>query len=148
MKSRAILSMCLLSLLLFASCAINIGMGNLSTRIVAASSRVIQGKAGAPIGRAPRLLAGNLVGFSLDAQDKKVIEQSSPRTVDRIEREDPLTINDVIKLSQAGVSDDTIIQYIRERKTPYTLTQPQVRRLQDAGVSQRVIGFMTDTSRI
>ena len=94
------------------------------------------------------LIAGSLFGFVLDEQDRKVIEQSSPRTIDRIDRKDPLTINDVIKLSQAGISDDTIIQYIHEKRTPYTLTQTQIRRLLDAGVSGRVIQSMTDTDKL
>ena len=97
---------------------------------------------GALIGSGAGLLAGGLIGAILDEQDRKVMKQSSPRTVDRMDRDEPLTINDIIKLSQSGVSDDTIIQYLYEQKTNYNLTQAQTRRLQDAGVSQKVINTM------
>lgn len=110
---------------------------------------------GAKILQTPRYLIANrggfvgagLLGATLDEQDRKVMEQNSPRTVDRIDRGEPLTINDVIKLSQAGVSDDAILRYMRETGSYYALSQPQVRRLKDSGVSQRVINDMLDSGR-
>ena len=89
--------------------------------------------------------SGALVGAALDEQDRKIMEKTSPRTVERMDRKEPLTINDIIKLSQGGVSDDTIIRYIQETKTSYNLSQAQINRLQEAGVSQRVINYMVDT---
>ncbi|NGX32909.1 MAG: hypothetical protein K1060chlam4_00965 [Candidatus Anoxychlamydiales bacterium] len=89
--------------------------------------------------------SGALVGAALDEQDRKIMEKTSPRTVERMDRKEPLTINDIIKLSQGGVSDDTIIRYIQETKTTYNLSQAQINRLQEAGVSQRVINYMVDT---
>jgi hypothetical protein len=71
------------------------------------------------------------------------MEKTSPRTLERMDHGDPLTLNDVIKLSQGGVCDDTIIEYLKNTKSTYNLTQTQVRRLQDAGVSQRVIDVMS-----
>ncbi len=88
-----------------------------------------------------------LVGNALDEQDRKIMEKTSPRTVDRMDRKEPLTINDIIKLSQGGVSDDTIIRYIQENRTTYNLSQAQINRLQEAGVSQRVINYMIETGK-
>ena len=105
------------------------------------------GAPGALIGSAAGVIAGGLIGAALDEQDRKVMEKSSPRTVDRMDRGDPLTINDVIKLSQGGVSDSTILEYMRDTGSTYSLSQAQIRRLQDAGVSQRVINYMVDTGR-
>ncbi len=90
-------------------------------------------------------LEGSIASATLDEQDRRVMEKLSPRTLDRMDRNEPLTINDVIKLSQGGVSDDAIIRYMKESQSGYQLTQMQVRRLQDAGVSQRVINIMTNT---
>ena len=53
----------------------------------------------------------------------------------------------MIKLSQSGVSDDTILDYMKETTSTYNLSQAQVRRLQDAGVSQRVIDDMKSSGR-
>jgi len=88
-----------------------------------------------------------VVAASLDEQDRKVMERTSPRTVERMDRGEPLTINDVIKLSQGGVSDATILNYMQETNGTYHLSQVQIRRLQDAGVSQRVINSMIDSGQ-
>jgi outer membrane lipoprotein SlyB len=95
---------------LFTGCASNTGTGILSGCTLGATIGGISGGGGGSlIGTAAGILAGGLIGAALDEQDTKVMQQSSPRTVDRMERGEPLTINDVIKLSQGGVSDDTII---------------------------------------
>lgn len=128
------------------SCQSNTGTGVLAGGAIGAGvGGIAGGGKGALIGGAAGVIAGGLIGAALDEQDRKVIERSSPRTVDRMDRGEPLTINDVIKLSQGGVSDDTIITYIQETKTSYNLSQAQIRRLKDAGVSQRVIQFMIDS---
>lgn len=132
-----------LTSLILGSCASNAGTGILSGGILGAGGGgICGGGKGALIGSATGVVVGGLVGFILDEQDRKVMEKSSPRTVDRIDRGEPLTINDVIKLSQGGVSDDAIIQYMRETASSYRLSGAQQRRLQDAGVSQRIINDM------
>ncbi|NGX63625.1 MAG: hypothetical protein KR126chlam6_01038 [Candidatus Anoxychlamydiales bacterium] len=107
----------------------------------------ISGGTGAIVGGAVGAASGAAIGATLDEQDRKIMEKTSPRTVDRMDRKEPLTINDVIKLSQGGVNDDTIIQYIKETRTTYNLSQAQVNRLQEAGVSQRVVNYMIDTGK-
>ena len=64
-----------------------------------------------------------------------------------MDREEPITVDDVIKLSEGGVSDDTIINYIDETGTTYNLSQSQINKMQRAGVSRRVINFMVDTGK-
>lgn len=93
------------------------------------------------------VVGGRLISATLDEQDRRVMDRTSPRTVERMERGEPLTINDIIKLSQGGVNDSTILNYMSETDSNYTLSQAQIRRLQDAGVSQRVIDFMVDSGR-
>lgn len=89
--------------------------------------------------------SGLIKGSPLDEQDRKIMEKTSPRTIDRMDRNEPLTTNDIIKLSQAGINDEIIIRYIRGTNTTYNLSQTQLRRLQQAGVSQRIINFMVET---
>ena len=113
----------------------------------AGTGAIIGGGQGALIGGAVGAVAGGLVGAALDEQDRKIMEQRSPRTVERMDRGDPLTVGDVIKLSQGGVSDDTIIRYIHETRTSYNLSQMQIDRMRDAGVSSRVINYMVDTGK-
>lgn len=143
-----IIPISLFCLTLFTGCASNTGTGIFAAGSLGATiGGIAGGGGGSLIGSAAGLIAGGLIGAALDEQDRKVMQQTSPRTVDRMDREEPLTINDIIKLSQGGVTDDTMINYIHDKKTKYNLTQAQIRRLQDAGVSQRVINYMIETGK-
>lgn len=145
MNRSAILLFCAMALV-FGSCSSNTGTGVIAgTALGAGVGGIAGGGQGALIGGAAGALAGGLIGAALDEQDRKVMERTSPRTVDRMDRGEPLTINDVIKLSQGGVSDDTIVNYMRDTNSAYNLSQAQIRRLQDAAVSQRVIDYMVET---
>ncbi len=128
---------------MLSSCASNTTTGMIAGTVLGAGiGGLAGGGKGALIGSAAGVIAGGLIGAALDEQDRKVIERNSPRTVDRMDRGEPLTINDVIKLSQGGVSDNAILRYMQETASYYYLSQAQVRRLQEAGVSQRVINEM------
>ena len=134
--------------LLIMGCETKTGTGALAGGALGAGvGGLAGGGKGALIGTAAGALAGGLIGAALDEQDRKIMERSSPQTVDRMDRGEPLTYNDIIKLSQGGVSDETIIRYIRETRTTYRLSQYHIRKLQQGGVSQRVINYMIDTGR-
>ncbi len=55
-----------------------------------------------------------------------------------------LTVDDVIKLSKAGLDDDVIIQKIKKQGQPFDLTTDQLIQLKSASVSSRVIQVMLD----
>ncbi|MEI6241793.1 MAG: hypothetical protein WCP39_00110 [Chlamydiota bacterium] len=105
------------------------------------------GGKGAAIGGVSGIVVGALVGSALDSNDRKVIDKSSPVTVEKMDKGEPLAINDIIKLSQGGVSDDTIIRYIQDGKVKYNLSEEEINRLEQAGVSRRVINYMINTGR-
>ena len=132
----------------FTSCQSKTATGALAGGAIGAGTgALIGGGSGALIGGAVGAAGGALIGAGLDEQDKKIMDKTSPRTVERMDRGEPLTINDIIKLSQSGISDETIIRYIQETKTIYNLSQSQINRLQEAGTSQRVINYMVDTGK-
>jgi hypothetical protein len=58
-----------------------------------------------------------------------------------------ITVNDVIKLSQAGLSDDVIVQQLAKKNQPLDLSTDQIVLLKTAGVSDRVIQTMIDPSK-
>jgi len=90
-------------------------------------------------------LAKKALVITLDEQDKMILEQRSPTTLQRINEGKSLSIYDVIQISQSGISDDIIINYMNETKSKYRLNQAQIYRMQNSGVSQRVINYMIDT---
>lgn len=133
----------LLLLFLTASCSTNAGSGAL---IGAGGGAIIGGAVGggtgALIGASVGLIVGAGIGSYLDQQEQDNLSRNRPRTLQRMERGDPLTIDDVIYLHENGVSDDKIIRYIRDSHVSYNLTETQIRKLRTHGVSDVVINFM------
>jgi hypothetical protein len=66
----------------------------------------------------------------------------SPAIYDKMVHDDPLSINDIVLLSQAHVSDGVIVRYIRDHGTVYALNSQDFDHLHQAGVSPSVIDFM------
>ena len=58
-----------------------------------------------------------------------------------------LSVDDVIKLSKAGVDDDVIIQKIKKQGQAFDLTTDQLIQLKSASVNSRVIQVMLDPSK-
>ena len=148
MKQFALVFLCFVTFFV-SGCSTNTGIGVLSGGGLGAGIGVVLGGGGggALIGSAAGLITGGLIGAVLDEQDRKVVSKTSPRTIDRMDRGEPLTLNDVIKLSQSGVSDEAIISYLVETHSIYDLSRTQIRRLQSSGVSERVIQFMMDETK-
>jgi hypothetical protein len=59
----------------------------------------------------------------------------------------PMTINDVIALSQDSVSDDVIISQMEATDSYFRLTTDDIVALRKAGVSDKVINAMIKTSQ-
>lgn len=144
---RTIAISLILATLISTSCASNTGTGVLAGGVIGAGiGGIAGGGGGALVGGAAGIITGGLIGAGLDAQDRKTMEKSSPRTMDRMDHSEPLTINDVIKLSQNNIAEDTIIEYLRNTQSSYNLSKTQIRRLQNAGVSPKVIDYMINTA--
>lgn len=81
------------------------------------------------------LLAGCVSG---PAPDDLVLPQnpSSP---------DPVRLSDVVRLSKAGLSDDTILGLLRERGSAEQPGPETTQRLKSAGVSDGVLGALAST---
>ena len=91
--------------------------------------------------------AGLLAGCGLSDQQKAdyaSVQRAgvSSAIYDKMVHEDPLSINDIISLSQAHVSDGVIVRYIRDHGTVYVMTSGDFEQLHQAGVSSSVIDFM------
>jgi len=59
---------------------------------------------------------------------------------------DPLTLEDVLRLHAAGISDDIIASEILVTETVFVLSPEDLLRLKDAGLSDELIHFMVETA--
>ena len=101
--------------------------------------------AGVLIGAGVGAATGAIIGSALDSSDRENLEHKSPNTMGKIDRSEQLSIDDVIKMSQAGLTDDKIIGTIHSTGSVYHLSSSDIDELKNAGVSQRVIDFMLQT---
>jgi hypothetical protein len=92
----------------------------------------------------PVLLAGC---ETINSRDREVLrDHNVPQDVfDKMLYGDPLSLDDVITLSQRGVPPGLIIHYIDETDTAYRLRKADVKQLRSAGVSEQVISYMLST---
>jgi len=101
--------------------------------------------AGALIGGAIGALTGGIVGNAMDQQQREILAQQSPQTLQRVDQGQPLGLADIKALAKSGVGDDIIISQIRNSHTVYRLSTAEIIDLKDSGVSSRVIDFMINT---
>jgi uncharacterized protein YcfJ len=98
------------------------------------------------IGAAVGALAGGLIGNSADREQEARLQAEAPQTYERVYQGTPLAIADVKALARAGVSDDVIINQIKNSRTIFHLTAADIIDLRNAGVSDKVVNFMINTA--
>lgn len=103
---------------------------------------IIGGGQGALIGAAVGTTTGALVGYSLDSAERDRVEQSNPKTLKHLDNGDRLSVQDIITLHQAGLSDKKIKDLIKQTQSTYTLNTRDIHKLENAGVSSDVINYM------
>ncbi|HEV2209267.1 MAG TPA: YXWGXW repeat-containing protein [Verrucomicrobiae bacterium] len=100
---------------------------------------------GALIGGAAGLIAGGLVGHSMDEQ--RAASAPPPGYV-ASQVVLPPSIDDIKRMSHAGVGDDVIIAQINNSHAVYDLDTSAIIDLNSAGVSQKVISYMLNTANV
>jgi outer membrane lipoprotein SlyB len=104
-----------------------------------------RGGEGALIGAVIGAFAGGLIGNAIDQDQQARLRAQAPQTYVRVEQGQPLSVADVKALARAGINDDVIISQIRNSRTVYHLSAPDIIDLRDSGVSNRVINYMINT---
>lgn len=84
----------------------------------------------------------------LDKADLAAVQSSGVNAVtyDKMLHNDDLGIGDICDLERAGVHEDVILRYLRDRGTVYVLSKHDVARLRGAGVSESLIDYMEHTN--
>jgi len=78
--------------------------------------------------------------------DLKRLERHYPKTLEKIEDNRPLSIQDIKNLTRAGVADAVIIHEISTTRSIFYLSPEEEQELKQAGVSHAVINHMKNTS--
>jgi outer membrane lipoprotein SlyB len=132
--------------LIIAGCESKTGTGALvGAGIGVGVGAAVGGGSGALIGGAAGAVGGALIGYLLSQEDQENLERTSPQTARRINKGQQLSINDIEKMTNAGISDKKIIEVIDATGSQYRLSSRDIAELQQAGVSQRVIDHMLQT---
>ncbi len=100
---------------------------------------------GALIGGAAGAVGGAIIGAALESSDRDSLQKQSPRTLNKIDNKEPLSVDDIKKMSKAGLSDNVIISQIQATNSVFYLSTADIIDLKNAGVSQRVIDYMIQT---
>jgi len=132
------------SLLFFVSCTSRAGTGALvGAGVGATGGVVISGSgSGALIGGAVGAATGAIVGAALDESDRNSLERESPRTLRKIDNREQLSIEDIKKMSRAGLSNQVIISQIDATQSVFYLSTADLIYLKKSGISQEVIDHM------
>jgi hypothetical protein len=143
MRSYWLLSL-LLATMAGNGCATNTGTGALVGTGVGAVGGTILGAAvgrpgvGAALGAGTGALVGGAIGNSEDRR-----EQRDRQAVERWQAaHPPVSIHDVVQMTQNRVPDQTIINQIVTTNSYFSLSAQDVTDLQNYGVSQQVIQTM------
>ncbi|NGX37552.1 MAG: hypothetical protein K1000chlam2_00708 [Chlamydiae bacterium] len=94
------------------------------------------------------LVAGKIPSSSqmgLTKEDKNRLNRHYPKTLERIEGRQKLSVQDIKNMTRIGASDAIIIFEIQATRTLFFLTPDDERELEQAGVSNQVINAMKDT---
>lgn len=83
--------------------------------------------------------------FALEDSDREALQKQSPATLSKIDQAQPLTVDDIKKMSQAGLSDTEIITQIDTTHSVFYLSTADIMDLKQVGVSQKVIDYMIKT---
>jgi hypothetical protein len=85
---------------------------------------------------------------TINQQDREVLKahQVPPDVYDKMLYGDPLSLDDIITLSQREVPPGLVIHYLQELDIVYYLRKQDVKRLRSAGVDESVIAYMLSTA--
>jgi outer membrane lipoprotein SlyB len=103
------------------------------------------GGAGALIGAAAGAVGGLLIGNSMDQEQNARLRAQAPQTYVKVDQGQPLSVADVKALAKAGISEDVIINQIKNSRTVYHLSTADIIDLRDSGITDKVINYMINT---
>ena len=118
-------------------------LGGAAVGVVAGG--LIGGGSGALIGGAAGAVGGALIGYALDQQDRDNMQRNSPRTLQRIDKGEQLSVEDIKEMSRNGLKSKVIIDQIKATNSVFYLSSREIIDLKKSGVAEQVIDYMIQT---
>jgi hypothetical protein len=81
----------------------------------------------------------------MDQEQNARLRAQAPQTYVKVDQGQPLSVADVKALAKAGISEDVIINQIKNSRTVYHLSTADIIDLRDSGVTDKVINYMINT---
>lgn len=128
----------------FSSCTSTQQGATIGAVVGVGAGAAIGGGGGAIIGGAVGAAGGAAIGAAIDDSDRDKLS-SYPDTQKKIDKQKRLSKQDIVNMSHAGLSDETIIGQIQSTKSYFYLSNSDIIKLQNQGVSQSVIDAMIAT---
>jgi outer membrane lipoprotein SlyB len=97
------------------------------------------------IGAAAGAVGGLLIGNSMDQEQNARLRAQASQTYVKVDQGQPLSIADVKALAKAGISEDVIINQIKNSHTVFHLSSADIIDLRDAGVTDKIVNCMIST---
>ncbi|MEO6845976.1 MAG: hypothetical protein ABI443_01570 [Chthoniobacterales bacterium] len=93
------------------------------------------------------ILSGCATGPTVDPQitASMTSHNVSPQVVSKVENAQRLDFSDILNLVQHKVPEHYIIGYIRSTQRVYNLSYARLQQLRNAGASQQLLNFLTET---
>jgi hypothetical protein len=86
--------------------------------------------------------------FLITSLQQQAQAQAAPHSRPKASQAAAMSVNDVIRLAKAGVSEDIILEQIKKNGKAFDLTTDQLIQLKSAQVSDRIVQCMLDPSRM
>lgn len=100
---------------------------------------VAGGGTGAAIGIGAGALTGALIGSIIDEQEARRVNRNTRR---RLERGEQLSVENIVDLLKADISESKIEQLITRTDSRYDLSRYDIEALKKAGASASLISYM------
>ena len=89
------------------------------------------------------LLAATLAAGAANTQADEAPAAAAPVTAVMVNSEFSTNINEVLKLTQAGLGDDVVIAFVKNAQAPYDLKVRDILALKKTGLSRACLGHHT-----
>lgn len=83
----------------------------------------------------------------LSTNDRQALQKESNSTLKKIDRGQKLSVDDIKKMSKAGLSNSVIINQINATQSEFQLTDAEIADLKKAGVTSSIINRMNQKKK-